>query len=153
MAAWDLLTVIPKSLDYKLASHSSTSWTSMLEIPITIKGWLKLVPGLPGKPFKPFFNLFYAKTFFSQFLWKAFFSLFFSVVFKIAPKWPFQSLHLQKNSSGRTPGPHLWKGKPCCTHHTCRIGAHSGTGHRFMPSCPPQKVFVEEKCLKIEISG
>ena len=85
----------------KECDNGSVSWTQSV--------WH---PGLPGKLFKPFLNFFWGtKTFFSQFLWKKIFSLFFSLVFIIAPKCPFQSLYLQKNSWGRTPSPPPVEGK------------------------------------------
>ena len=113
MAAWDLLTVIPKSLDYKLASHSSTSWTSMLEIPITIKGWLKLVPGLPGKPFKPFFNLFLCKNlFFPSFCEKPFLAFFSLWSLKLPQNDLFRAYICKKIPEGGPQAPTCGKESP-----------------------------------------
>ena len=68
--------------------------------------------GLSGKPFKPFF--WRQKSFFLSFCEKPFLAFFFSEVFKIAPKCPFQSLYIfvfVKNSWGRTLRPQPVEGK------------------------------------------
>ena len=109
-------------------------------------------PGLPGKPFIHFLTFFWRqKPFCPSFCEKPFLAFFLSALYN-CPKMPFSELIFTKKIPGaEPPDPHRWKGKSCRTHHTCRIGAHHGTAHRFIPSCLTKKKSVKKMLEKTNL--
>ena len=88
--------------------------------------------GLPGKPFLTFFGR--QEPFFLSSCVKHFLA-FFSGAFKIVPKWPSQSVYLQKF-------PEAGPLDPTCDMESPLHPAHpplNDLSHRFVPSCPIEK--------------